>query len=286
MSGPGELVVVATPIGNIEDLSPRAVAVLSSCDAICCEDTRHSGQLFVRAGVAARRLVSYHQHNEASRTAEVLGWLEAGERVALVSDAGTPAVSDPGARLVSAAHGAGVRVSVVPGPSAAAAAVSVSGLDASRWRFEGFVPRRGSDRRARLSEIAEAPVPTVLYEAPGRVAELLFELAAVCGGERVVVVCRELTKLHEETWRGTLATAAERFARERARGEFVLVVAAGEASAAPPEPARLAAEAESIVSSGASRRDAVREVAERHKVSTRAVYDALGLSRGTRASPL
>lgn len=286
MSGPGELVVVATPIGNIGDLSPRAASVLASCDVICCEDTRHSGRLFARVGISSRRLVSYHAHNEASRTSEMLDRLAAGERVGLVSDAGTPAVSDPGARLVAAAHDAGVRVSVVPGPSAAAAAVSISGFDGSRWRVEGFLPRKGLERRRRLSEIAAAPDPSVLFEAPGRVASLLSDLVQACGGDRAVVVCRELTKLHEEVWRGTLADAADRVAGERARGEFVLVLSGGEVATTAPAAEQLRSEAESLVSAGASRRDAVREVAGRHSVSTRAVYEALGPAPRTATKPL
>ena len=151
---PGELVVVATPIGNIGDLSPRAAATLEQADVVCCEDTRHTGQLLARLGLRASRLLSVHAHNEAERVEEVLGLLGRGAKVALVSDAGTPAVSDPGERLISAAIAAGHKVTTVPGPSAAVSALVVAGLGTTRWRFEGFLPRRGSERARRLGEIA------------------------------------------------------------------------------------------------------------------------------------
>jgi len=252
---PGALVLVSTPIGNLADLSPRASAVLAEADVVACEDTRHTGMLLSRIGVKARRLVSLHAHNEAGRAGELVGLCLAGSLVAVVSDAGTPALSDPGERLVVAAAAAGVEVRAVPGPSAALCALVVSGLPTARWRFEGFLPRKGRERRQRLGEIARSPCTSVCFEAPGRLAATLDELAEVCGGGRAVAVCRELTKLHEETWRGSLAEAAARAAASEPRGEHVLVIAAGpDQAAAPGLP--LDEAARRLVEAGLSTRDA------------------------------
>ena len=252
----GTLVLVATPIGNLGDLSPRAVEVMASADVVACEDTRHTGRLLVHAGVRARRLVSLHGHNEAARLDELLAVLASGETVALVSDAGTPLVSDPGERLVAAAIAAGVEVTAVPGPSAVLAAVVLSGLGTSRWRYEGFLPRKGAERRARLVEIAASPEPVVCYESPRRLAATLSDLTEVCGGERRVAVARELTKLHEEVWRGPLAEAAARAAAGEPRGEHVIVVA-GAVSAARPSGEALTGALERLIAAGLARREAV-----------------------------
>lgn len=272
--GAGELVVVATPIGNMGDLSPRAAATLQEADVVCCEDTRHTGQLLARLGLRASRLLSVHAHNERERVAEVLELLERGERVALVSDAGTPTVSDPGERVIFAAIAAGYKVTTVPGPSAAVSALVVAGLGTARWRFEGFLPRRGADRARRLGEIAVAPHPSVIYESPQRISSTLHDLANCCGGDRRVAVCRELTKLFEETWRGTLDEACERDAAGAARGEHVLVVAAAMAGerSAPSEGAVQSAVA-SRMAAGASRRQAAAEVAADLGVSKRFAYE-------------
>jgi 16S rRNA (cytidine1402-2'-O)-methyltransferase len=281
----GELVLVATPIGNLGDLAPRAIEALAGADVICCEDTRRSGRLLAHAGVVPGRLLSLHGHNERRRVEEVLGLLAAGRRVALVTDAGTPAVSDPGALLVDAAHDAGIPVRVVPGPSAATAAVALAGFVRDRWRFEGFVPRKGPERRARLAGLARSEVPSVIYEAPGRVPALLADLLGQCGPARRVAVCRELTKLHEETWRGSLAEAAARFTPEAVRGEFVLVLeAAPPAEAGPLEAGELAGELAALLAAGSSRRDAVAELAERHGLPRREIYEALALVSGPAGS--
>jgi 16S rRNA (cytidine1402-2'-O)-methyltransferase len=276
----GELVIVATPIGNVGDLSPRAGAALEEADVVCCEDTRHTGQLLARLGLRASRLLSVHAHNERERVSEVLELLAQGSRVALVSDAGTPAVSDPGERVISAAIDAGHKVTIVPGPSAAVSAVVVAGLGTARWRFEGFLPRSGIERANRLEEIAAAPHPSVIYEAPQRITSTLRDLANRCGGDRHVAVCRELTKLFEETWRGTLAEACERNAATPARGEHVLVVAGAPARARASTSGEEAKQAvDSRMSAGASRRQAAAEVATELGVSKRFAYES-SLARG------
>ncbi len=269
----GRLLVVATPIGNVADLSPRAAATLTDADVVACEDTRHTGRLLELAGLRARRLVALHAHNEAVRAPELVNAAVAGESVALVSDAGTPLVSDPGGRLVAAAIGAGVEVRAVPGPSAVLAALVVSGLAAERWRFEGFLPRKGPERRARLEAIAASPDTSICYESPHRVAATLDDLALACGGERRVSVSRELTKLHEETWRGTLAGGAVRWREAPARGEHVLVVAGAEAAPARPGD-ELAVAMAGLRAAGLSQRDAQRAVQALLGVPRREAYDA------------
>lgn len=280
----GQLVLVATPIGNLGDLSPRAVEALTAADVVACEDTRHTGRLLQHAGIRARRLVSLHGHNEAARSAELVTSLLAGARVAVVSDAGTPAVSDPGARLVREAVAAGVEVTAVPGPSAALAALVLSGLDTTRWRFEGFLPRKGPERRARLAEIAASPVPTVCFEAPTRLAATLAELAEVCGDERAVAVARELTKLHEEVWRGSVRAAATAAAAGAARGEHVLVVD-GAPPAAPLEGAVVTELVGRLRAAGLSARDAATAAAIALGVPHRMAYAAALEATGDRAGP-
>jgi 16S rRNA (cytidine1402-2'-O)-methyltransferase len=273
----GRLVLVGTPIGNLGDLAPRARETLQAADLVACEDTRHTGGMLARLGISARRLMSLHEHNEAARGDEILTLLAGGAVVALVSDAGMPTLSDPGARLVSLVAAAGYEVTVVPGPSAAVAALAVSGLAGERFVFEGFLPRRGGERTARLAAVAASTCPSVLYEAPARVAATLADLVGACGGERRVAVCRELTKLYEETWRGSLAEAA---ARARGvgsgppRGEHVLVVdGAPPAAAAVVDPAAVAALLAERLAEGATRRDAVDAVAAELGARRRDVYE-------------
>jgi len=269
----GRLVVVATPIGNLEDLSPRAEKALRGADLICCEDTRRTGRLLERAGIAGRRLLSLHAHNEAGRTSAVLGELAAGATVALVSDAGTPLVCDPGERLVAAAIAAGLPVVAVPGPSALLAALVASGFSAVPFAFEGFLPRRGPARRARLAEIAAARRTTVLYEAPQRLRATLADLAEACGPDRRVAICRELTKLHEEVRRSSLAEAAAEAAASEARGEHVLVL---EPAAAPVAADALALRdaLARLREAGLARRDAVAAAAALLGVAHRDAYAA------------
>ncbi len=221
---PGALVLVGTPIGNLGDLSPRAVETLRSADVIYCEDTRHSRKLLTHAGITGVRLRSLHDHNEDDRVAEVLGAVGEGRTVALVSDAGMPGISDPGSRVVAAAAHEGLTVSVVPGPSAAVAALVTSGLPTERYCFEGFLPRSGRERRERLEALAHERRTSVVFEAPGRLAATLSELVDVCGGDRRVAVVRELTKVHEEIRRGPLSQAAAWAAGQSVRGEVVVVL--------------------------------------------------------------
>ena len=224
----GTLYVVSTPIGNMGDFSFRAVDVLKEVAAVLAEDTRHSRHLLDRYDIATP-LVPYHAHNEARTTPKLIMRLQAGEHLALISDAGTPLLSDPGARLVRAAVEAGIVVSPVPGASALLAALVASGLDLDRFTFYGFLPRKGGERRTRLSEIAALRHAAVLYEAPARVAATLAELATAGAGERATVVARELTKQYEELRRGTVAVLAAYYLGAPPRGEVVIVIAGGEA---------------------------------------------------------
>lgn len=230
---PGVLYVVATPIGNLGDVSARAREILAGASVVAAEDTRHSGRLLRELGLE-RPLVSLHEHNERGRVAELVGRLQGGESVALVSDAGTPLVSDPGYLLVAAAVEAGIAVAPVPGPSAAIAALSASGLPCDRFCFEGFLPARAAARRQRLAELAAEARTLVLYEAPHRIAECLADLAAACGPGRRACVARELTKKFETFYRGTLGELAARAGSDAdmARGESVVIVE----GAPPAEP--------------------------------------------------
>ena len=266
------LVLVGTPIGNLGDLSPRAVEALSAADAICCEDTRRTGRLLQHAGVARRPLVVVNDHTETAAVAGVLARLAAGERVAVVTDAGMPGISDPGERLVQAAVAAGHRVEVVPGPSAAVTALVASGLPAGRFAFEGFLPRKGSGRTARLAEVAAERRTVVLYEAPHRLPRTLADLAGACGPERRVALGRELTKLHEETWRGTLGEALDWVADHEPRGELVVVLDGAPAPPAP-EAADIEAAVQARLDAGDTPRDAAAAVAGALGVPKRTAYD-------------
>ncbi len=220
--------MVATPFGNAEDVTPRAIRVLSEADMIACEDTRRTGRLLAAHGIRTPT-VSYFEHNEERRTPELVARMLAGETVALVTDAGTPAISDPGYRLVRAALDAGLRVVAVPGASAVIAALSVAGLPTDRFVFEGFLPARGAARRHALERLRGERRTIVFYEAARRLAETLAELAAAFGGERSAVVLREITKVHEETRRGTLGELVAHFKQTEALGEVTIVVAGKDA---------------------------------------------------------
>jgi 16S rRNA (cytidine1402-2'-O)-methyltransferase len=273
-AGGGVLVLVATPIGNLGDLSPRAVEALSTADVIYCEDTRHSRKLLTHAGITGVRLRSLHQHNEADRIDEVIASVAGGRTVAVVSDAGMPGISDPGSRLVAAAAAAGLTISVIPGPSAGLAALVTSGLPTDRFCFDGFLPRSGQERRRRLAALADETRTTVLFEAPGRLAATLADLARELGDDRQVAVARELTKLHEEIWRGTAAGAAGWASAGPVRGEVVIVVAGAPLTAeAEVEDGPLREALESRLAAGERTRGAVDAVAAEFDVARRRVYD-------------
>jgi 16S rRNA (cytidine1402-2'-O)-methyltransferase len=273
--GRGALVLVATPIGNLGDLSPRAREALAEAELICCEDTRRTRVLLSASGIpAGKRLLSLHGHNEADRLARVSACVAGGGTVVVVSDAGTPGISDPGAWLAAQLAAAGETVTTVPGPSAAICALVVSGLPTDRFSVEGFLPRKGTERRARVDAVMGDARTCVVFEAPGRVAGTLAELAAV-DPSRSVAVVRELTKVHEEVWRGRLGQAAEAFAEAPPRGEVVLVV-----GGAPPAPAPEERDVEAAVRSvldedpSAGARQVADRVASTLGVPKRRAYEA------------
>ena len=279
-SGGGRLFVVATPIGNLGDVTFRAVEVLRDVPLIAAEDTRLSRRLLDRHGIATRT-ISYHARSGPRRAAELLDHLRSGADLALVTDAGTPAVSDPGGELVAAWAAEGGVVVPIPGASAVLAALVASGVAGPRWSFEGFLPRSGRERRDRIARIAADERATVVYEAPGRVAATLLDLAAACGPGRPSAVCRELTKIHEEVVRGGLGDLAEaaRSGELTLRGEFVLVVGdrprdASAADASADDIDTALAEVERLVDAGTSRADAARQVSAATGIPRRRLYVA------------
>ena len=260
----GRLVVIPTPIGNLEDITLRALSALRDADVIACEDTRRTRVLLDRFGVSAP-LVSYHEHNEEARARELVGRMQGGEVVALVSDAGMPLVSDPGFVLLREAVAAGIAVEVLPGASAVITALVASGLPSSRWSFVGFLPRKASE----LASVLAAPETLVAFESPKRLAKSLGAIAP----DRDVAVCRELTKMHEEVVRGTAGELAARYAAEPPRGEIVLVV--GPAADSPDAISDEAREAfRTLVDAGAKRRAAASVVARLTGASANALYDS------------
>lgn len=267
----GTLTLVATPIGNLGDLSPRAVEALAGADLVCCEDTRRTGSLLKHAGVRAAELKRVDEHTEFEAIPAVLDRLSAGEQIVLVSDAGTPGVSDPGERLVSAAISADHEVTTIPGPVAAISALVASGLPTGRFVFEGFLARKGRARDEQVAAIAGERRTVVLYESPNRVAATLMLLAERCGADRRAVVARELTKLHEEFRRGTLAELAA-WAAAGVKGEVVLVID-GATDVAELEDAQLVERLSVARAGGASRRDAVDTVVAETGAKKRRVYE-------------
>ena len=270
----GSLVLVGTPIGNLGDLSARAVEALAAADLVCCEDTRRTGRLLEHAGVRGARLRRVDEHTESEAVGEVCELLLNGATVAVVTDAGMPALTDPGGRLVAACASAGHTVTVVPGPSAGLAALAVSGLPAGRFCFEGFLPRKGRARAERLEQIARERRTTVLYESPYRLQSCLQDLAEVCGPLRRAVVARELTKLHEEVVRGSLAELCD-WSKGPVKGEVVVVVEGAPEDASDATDGQLRATAHALVAEGMSRRDAASAAAAAHGVSRRRVYNLM-----------
>jgi len=280
-AGPGRLYVVATPIGNLGDVTIRAIETLKAVPLVAAEDTRLTHRLFARYEITTR-LISYHARSGPRRQEELLAHLRAGEDLALVTDAGTPLVSDPGAELASAWAAEGGVVVPIPGASAVLAALVASGLAVARWSFEGFLPRHGRERRERLTRIAADERACVIYEAPSRVPDTLADLAESAGGERRAAVCRELTKMHEEVVRGPLAELARRAADGiTLRGEFVIVLESLTAADAAEKhlreqgPASMddaRAEIARLTAAGAKRSDAVRQVAAATGLERRELY--------------
>ncbi|MEJ7844491.1 MAG: 16S rRNA (cytidine(1402)-2'-O)-methyltransferase [Acidimicrobiales bacterium] len=276
----GTLVLVGVPIGNLGDLSPRAAAELAGADAICCEDSRRTGKLLELTGIARRGpLLQVNDHTEAARTGEVLERLRRGERVVVVSDAGMPGVSDPGERLVRAVAADGLTVVVVPGPSAALAALVTSGLPAGRFCFEGFLPRKGSGRAERLRELTGERRTMVFFEAPHRLARTLADLTAALGPDRPAALARELTKRHEEVRHGALGALAIDVAADPPPGECALVVAGAEAPG-PADDDSVVAALRAARERGLSSRDASTEVAAALGVAKRRAY-ALAIALDT-----
>jgi 16S rRNA (cytidine1402-2'-O)-methyltransferase len=273
------LLVASTPIGNVADASPRLREALADADVIAAEDTRRLRRLLTALEVEPRaRVVSNFDHNEAARVDELIAEVQAGHSVVVVTDAGTPLVSDPGYRIVAAAAAAGLPVQVVPGPSAVTAALAVSGLPVDRWCFEGFPPRKAGERRRAFAALASEPRTLVFFEAPHRIGATLRDLAEAFGPDRLAVVCRELTKTYEEVRRASLAELAE-WAHGEVRGEVTLVVAGAVAAVAAVGDEQLIAAVQQHLSAGASTRDAATEVADRFGVPRRRVY-ALAHDRG------
>ena len=267
----GTLYVVATPLGNLGDLSPRAADTLKRVAAVAAEDTRHSKPLLNHAGSKAE-LISFHAHSSDRALERILRILSEGRDVALITDAGTPAISDPGVVLVAAARERGIPIVTIPGPTAVAASLSVSGISGDRYVFLGFLPRKGSDRRRLLLTVAQSEWTVVMFEAPNRVSQLLADLADVCGPERAAAVSRELTKVFEETRTGTLQDLSEHYAEAAVRGEVTVIVAGTgkqHIEAPPPNPGE---RARALLAEGLSRKDVAERLAEETGISRNAAY--------------
>lgn len=266
--GHGTLYVVATPIGNLEDITYRAVRTLSEVDLIAAEDTRHSRKILVHFGIK-KPLLSYHDHNEQQRQKELVGRLMTGENVALISDAGTPCIADPGYRLIASCHAAGIMVVPIPGPSALITALSAAGVSTERFTFEGYLPHKAKARADLLRTLQGEQRTLVFYETPHRLTTTLDDLTEILGAERTLVVARELTKMYEEFFRGTVAEAVARFAREPVKGELVLVIPPG--TQGPKMNARDALR-KLLNESDLSRREAVKLVAKEYGLPSSDLY--------------
>ena len=268
----GSLILVATPIGNLGDMTQRAVETLQSADVICCEDTRHSGKLLAHFGVTDKKLIVINEHTEYDAREEIVALVVSGSLVALITDAGTPGISDPGERLVTAVIEAGGQITAVPGASALTMALVISGLPTSRFVFEGFLPRSGIERTERLAMTTTESRTIVLYEAPHRLVKTLSDLTTACGAMRRVVLARELTKLHEEIWRGTLQDANMYVVNTEPRGEYVIIIEPAKPPA-PPTNEELLAAIRAEIAKGVSRKDSAARVSARFGVAKRTVYE-------------
>ena len=267
---PGTLYIVGTPIGNLEDMTFRAVRILQGVDAIAAEDTRHTGKLLHHFQITTPQ-VSYHEHNRITRTGELVERLQQGQAIALVSDAGMPGISDPGYELVKACVEAGLTVVPIPGCSAVVAALIASGLPSDRFVFEGFLPAKPKDRRAHLEQLKAESRTLVFYEAPHRLRQTLQDLLML-GGDRAIVLARELTKLHEEFWRGTIAEAVDQYRDREPMGEFTLVLAGAELNPLILSDEALKAELQTLINQGISRSEASRQLAQQTALPRRQIY--------------
>lgn len=266
------LYLVGTPIGNLEDITFRAIRTLKSVDLIAAEDTRHTGKLLHHFDIKTPQ-VSYYEHNQQQRIPELLNKLEQGRSIALVTDAGMPGISDPGYELVKACIDRGFDVVPIPGVSACVTAVSASGLPSDRFVFEGFLPAKGQDRQNRLEALVVETRAIVLYESPHRLRETLQDLAKILGGDRAAVLGRELTKLHEQFWRGTLNEAIAYYESEvQPQGEFTLVIAPGDREEPILSPEAIKAELQALLHQGISRSQASRQLAKNTALSRRDIY--------------
>ena len=279
---PGTLILCAGPIGNLSDAPPRLAEALRSADMVYAEDTRRARILLDHLGVS-RPLRSYFVGNEADRAIEVGERLAAGDTVALLTDAGTPSLADPGLSAVRAAVGVGATVTGIPGASAVTMAAAVSGLPADRFVFEGFLPRRGEKRSERIRDLAAEPRTMIIFCAPGRLVGDLGDLEAALGGDRPCSVCRELTKMHEEVWRGTLSGATSHWSENPARGEVTLVV--GGAPAARPDLEEALQRVDALMTGGAGPSEACRQVSGETGIRRRSLYEATLLRRRDDGQP-
>jgi 16S rRNA (cytidine1402-2'-O)-methyltransferase len=274
---PGILYLVASPIGNLEDITFRAVRVLKECDLIACEDTRHTRKLLNHYGIE-KRLVSYHDHNEASRCGELIARLREGLNVALISDAGMPLVADPGYRLVRAAIAEGISVQPIPGPSALVTALAASGLPTDSFRFGGFLPAKSGQRASVLEALKNESATLIFFEAPHRILETLADVDRILG-PRLVVVARELTKAHEEFLRGTAGQILEILqARDAVKGEITLLIGKAARNETPVEGSSINEAVAACESEGLARMDAIKAVARRFGLSKREVYQQVNLA--------
>ena len=271
MSG-GTLILVATPIGNLGDMTQRAAEALSNADVVCCEDTRRTGLLLQHLGISGKKYIVINEHTEHDACEDVVQRIFGGSNVALVSDAGTPGISDPGERLVKAALSSGITVSAMPGASALTMALVMSGLSTSRFVFEGFLPRSGAERTQRIAGIVDEQRTVVLYEAPHRLEKTLVDLELSCGALRRVVLARELTKMHEEMWRGTLHDAVKHSQQVEPRGEYVVLLE-GAKPPAPPTDEEITAALRDEMNNGSSKKDAAAKVAAKFGAPKRKVYE-------------
>ncbi|MBW4542616.1 MAG: 16S rRNA (cytidine(1402)-2'-O)-methyltransferase [Myxacorys chilensis ATA2-1-KO14] len=267
----GTLYIVGTPIGNLEDMTFRAVRVLQTVDLIAAEDTRHTGKLLHHFQIKTPQ-ISYHDHNRMTRTPELVDRLQQGTLIALVTDAGMPGISDPGYELVKACADAGVLVIPIPGASAAITALSASGLPSDRFAFEGFLPAKEKERRAQLDVLRSDPRTLIFYEAPHRVLKTLQDMAEVIGHDRDITIARELTKLHEEFWRGTVGEAIVKISDRDPQGEFTLILSGASQTTAPLSEETLKTELHSLLGQGLSRSEASRQLAQQTALPKRQIY--------------